>query len=108
MIGRSQATLMALTAFVVMACAVPGRNRIRTDLTLDEALGQLQRIITDTAETVAPGVEWQLDQDIGPRGCEDAEVAPHLFHTWGITIPVAPGHQPAELLAAVEAYWVKQ
>ncbi|MGH8929283.1 MAG: hypothetical protein ACRDZO_01260 [Egibacteraceae bacterium] len=108
MTARSCAALVALIALSTASCAGPGRSRIREDLTLDEALDQLQRIISDTAQAASSRDAWKVIIDNGPRGCEDAEVSPHLFYTWGITIPVAPGHQPSELLPAVEAHWVEQ
>lgn len=106
-------TLLGLVVVMVLgsACssdgdAAGGLGR-RDDLTIDKALAELKQIVLETAEAVAPGLPHPVadDMDIGPTGCEDADISPHVFSTWGVDVLVGDGREPADLLPAVEDHW---
>ncbi|MGH8905578.1 MAG: hypothetical protein ACRD0K_03460 [Egibacteraceae bacterium] len=96
-----------LVIIATAACAAMGGagGGVREDLTSDEAHARLRQIILDTAEAAAPGAPHPVSIDIGPSFCEEADIAPHVFSTWGVDIAISDGRQPADLLPAVEARW---
>ncbi|MGH8905579.1 MAG: hypothetical protein ACRD0K_03465 [Egibacteraceae bacterium] len=107
MITRTWAALVGLVAIATAACAALGRGSgVRDDLTSDEALARVHQIVDETADAVLPGAPRQPRvEDTVPRYCEEADIAPHVSHTWGVRIPLQDGQEPAELLSAVEAHW---
>ncbi len=101
--------VLSLGALVVLAAACTasggGSSKVRDDLTIDEAEAQLKKIVLDTAEAAGPGLPRPVFEDIGPTGCEDADVSPHVFRTWSVDVVLDDGREPVELLPAVEAHW---
>jgi len=100
--------LLGLGAWVMIAACSSsggGNSKVRDDLSVDEAKAQLQKMVIDTAEAAAPGRPRPVFDDIGPTGCEDADVSPHVFSTWSVNVKLEDGRDPAELLPAVEAHW---
>jgi hypothetical protein len=101
--------VLTIGALLVLGAACTssggGKAKIRDDLTVDEAKAQLTKMVLDTAAAAAPGRPHQVFEDIGPTGCEDADVARHVFSTWSVDVMVEDGRDPAQLLPAVEAHW---
>jgi hypothetical protein len=101
--------LLALGVLVLPAArsssAGGGNSKVRDDLSIDEARAQLKQMVIDTAEAAAPGRPHPVFEDIGPTGCEDADVARHVFSTFSVDVVLEDGREPAELLPAVEAHW---
>ena len=99
--------LVALGAGVMLAScsSSSGNSKVRDDISIDEARTQLKQMVNDTAEAVVPGRPHPVFEDIGPTGCEDADVARHVFGTFSVDVVLDDGREPAAFLPAVEAYW---
>lgn len=82
-----------------------GGGRVRDDLTIEDAEARLKEIVLDTAEAAAPGLPHPVFSDIGPTGCEDADISKHVFRTWSVNVMMQEGREPADLLGAVESHW---
>ena len=103
--------LLALGVLVVVAACSSsggGNSKVRDDLSIDEARAQLKKMVTDTAEAAGPGRPHPVFSDIGPTGCEDGDIARHVFSSFSVDVVLEDGREPVELLPAVEAHWKEQ